>query len=122
MTRLQAPSRQADVTVRVAFSWSVGTDHLTGTHQAMDRGTFSVMTLSVDGPMRSPPQGGFFPQLLLISPPLCSLRTLHGPGAQTLLRAPSGVRVVTGGPWGSLLPTGPQPGQAVPASLLCLKS
>lgn len=96
MTWLQAPSRQAQVTVRAAFSRSVGTDHLTGTHQAMDRGTFSVMTLSVDGPMRSPLQGGFFPQLLLIAPPLCSLRTLHGSGAQTHLRAPSGVRVVTG--------------------------
>lgn len=72
VTWLQAPSRQAEVTVRVAFSWSVGTDHLTGTHQAVDRGTFSIMTLSVDGPMRSPLQGGFFPQLLLISPPLCS--------------------------------------------------
>lgn len=40
MTWLQAPSRQTEVTVSVAFSWSVGTDHLTGTQPG--RGPWDV--------------------------------------------------------------------------------
>lgn len=78
-----APPRRAEVTVRVAISLA----------RRWMQGTLSLMTVSVSRPMRPTLQGGFFPELLLSPPLLCSLRTQRGGGGPHPTSDP---RVVSG--------------------------